>query len=416
LETGESAAWPVTYADFEPYYSQAEKVYAVHGSTSGDPTEPPRSAPYPYPPIPHQGVIASLVERLQADGMAVSHIPRGIDRREGGRCVLCATCDGYYCRLDAKMDAEIACIRPALATGNVTLLTNTECLRVLVSPGSNKATGVQLRRGTVESTVYAGSVAVCAGIMETAPLLRRSRTNSHPDGIGNNQGCLGRYMCGHTVTTLLLVMGSTPLPPTHTKTFAINSFYRPTEDWPYPQGVIQMAGQLPTFDRPSLVRALVSRSLVCFCMTEEPSSREAGLAFVGDEVSPHITRAAVCEKTAKRLSKEASRIFRRAGCKAVLAVPKRNVGWHSVGAARMGSDPRSSVLDSHCRVHGFDNLYVVDSSSLPSPGAVNTGLTLMALAIRAADDIASQGVAAVTRTQAPRHRSLEVFNHQLSRD
>jgi len=57
------------------------------------------------------------------------------------------------------------------------------------------------------------------------------------------------------------------------------------------------------------------------------------------------------------------------------------------------------VLDSRCRVHGFENLYVVDSSSLPSPGAVNTGLTLMALALRAADEISGRRVSPSARTE-----------------
>jgi choline dehydrogenase-like flavoprotein len=390
LETGESAAWPVSYGELEPYYSDAETIYSVHGSSSGDPTEPPRTTPYPYPPIPHQGLIKSLVERIEATGVPVGHIPRGLDYRDGGKCVLCATCDGYYCRLDAKMDAEIACIRPAVATGNVKLATNTECLRVLLSTDGKRATGVRLRSSQGESTVHADVVAVCAGVMDTPLLLRRSRTDSHPEGIGNYYGCLGRYMCGHTVAMLVLVMGLKPLPPIHTKTFAINSFYGPSNEWPYPQGVIQVVGQLPTYDQPAFVRALLSRSLVMHCMTEEPSTRESGLTFVGDDLSPHVIRAPICKKTLARLAEQATRILRRAGCNVVLTRRGREMGWHGVGSARMGIDPRSSVVDANGVVHGLENLYVVDSSALPSPGAVNTGLTLMALALRAADHIAGQ--------------------------
>jgi len=390
LETGESAAWPVSYKELEPYYSAAETIYRVHGSSAGDPTEPPRATPYPYPPIPHQGLVQSLVERVQASGVPVGHVPRGLDYRDGGKCVLCSTCDGYYCRLDAKMDAEIACIRPAIATGNVELATNTECLRVLLSDDGKRATGVRLRTGSGESTVHADVVAVCAGVMDTPVLLRRSRTGAHPEGIGNHYGSLGRYMCGHSVALQVLVMGLKPLPPMHTKTFAINSFYGPSHEWPYPQGTIQVLGQLPMYDQPAFVRALVSRSLVMQCMTEEPSTKESGLTFVGDGVSPRVIRAPICRKTLARLARHSARIFRRAGCHVILTRRRREMGWHGVGSARMGIDPRSSVLDSRSRVHGFDNLYVVDSSALPSPGAVNTGLTLMALALRAADDIASR--------------------------
>ena len=321
----------------------------------------------------------------------MGHVPRGLDYREGGKCVLCATCDGYYCRLDAKMDAEIACIRPAVATGNVKLLTRTECLRVLLSPDGKRATGVQLRSGSVESTVGADVVAVCAGVMDTPVLLRRSRTDAHPEGIGNYYGSLGRYLCGHSVAWLVLFMGMTPLPPTHTKTFAINSFYGPTKEWPYPLGVIQMVGQLPTYDQSAFVRALLARSLVAHCMTEEPSTKDSGLTFVGDELSPHVIRAPICKKSLTRLAREATRIFRRAGtAKAVLTRRGREMGWHGVGSARMGTDPHSSVVDANGVVHGLENLYVVDASALPSPGAVNTGLTLMAMALRAANHIAGK--------------------------
>jgi choline dehydrogenase-like flavoprotein len=192
LETGESAPWPVSYKELERYYCEAEAIYSVHGSTAGDATEPPRTTPYPYPPIPHQGLVKSLVERVEATGVPVAHVPRGLDYRDGGKCVLCATCDGYYCRLDAKMDSEIACIRPALATGNVQLATKTECLRVLLSADGKRATGVRLRSGSVESTAHADIVAVSAGVTDTPPLLRRSRTSAHPEGIGNDYGCLGR--------------------------------------------------------------------------------------------------------------------------------------------------------------------------------------------------------------------------------
>jgi choline dehydrogenase-like flavoprotein len=130
-------------------------------------------------------------------------------------------------------------------------------------------------------------------------------------------------------------------------------------------------------------------------MTEEPSSKESGLRFVGDEMNPELIRPILCKKTSSRLVDHATRIFRRAGVTAVLTAPGRNVGWHSVGTARMGTDPRVSVIDSRCRVHGFENLYVVDSCSLPSPGAVNTGLTLMAIALRAADDISGTRLPAV---------------------
>ena len=97
------------------------------------------------------------------------------------------------------MDAEIAAIRPALATGNLTLLTNAECLKVLTSADGSRTTGVLVRVDGEDRTYHCDTVAVCAGLPHSARLLRRSRTARHPDGLGNNTaGVLGRYLGGHS--------------------------------------------------------------------------------------------------------------------------------------------------------------------------------------------------------------------------
>src|SRR5262249_42163567 len=110
-ENGVSPAWPITYSDIEPYYEQAEALYRVHGSPDGDPSEPQRTRPYPYPPIEHALIVSELVGRIQQSGTRVSAIPLGLDYGPVGGCVLCSTCDGHYCQIDAKMDAEIAALR-----------------------------------------------------------------------------------------------------------------------------------------------------------------------------------------------------------------------------------------------------------------------------------------------------------------
>ena len=168
-------------------------------------------------------------------------------------------------------------------------------------------------------------------------------------------------MCGHSVSMIILLLDWKPLPPMHTKTFAINSYYGPTEDWPYPQGVIQMVGQLPLYNQPAYVRAVGARSLIAHCMTEEPSLKSVGLEFIGDEVSPQVRRAATPRKSLNRLAKRGRRIFREAGCRVVFTPRRRDVGWHGVGTARMGHDVRSSVVDPRCRVHGFE----ISTSSTP---------------------------------------------------
>jgi len=390
LERGESPGWPISYSDLEPYYTQAERLYGVRGASEGDPSEPPRSTPYPFPPIPHQGVVAEIAERIRSQGVAVAHIPKGLDYGPGGRCVLCSTCDGYYCQLDAKMDAEVAALRPALKFPNVELVTKTECVRVLTSPDGKRATGVVLRQGFEERVVRARFVAVCGGVSASPLLLRRSESSAHPEGLGNATGCLGRYLTAHSTGFLFPVLGRNVIPPLHTKTLAINAYYSSSPGWAFPTGVIQLAGQvplgasLPRVVRP-FFRVLLARSAWVFHMTEALGTKETGMTFNAAGAVAKITPPQRNPKTVRRLRRLAIQIFRCAGYRVV--APPVSEFWHPGGTARMGSDPSSSVVDAGCQVHGVAGLYVVDSSTLPSVGAVNTTLTVVALALRVGEHL-----------------------------
>lgn len=389
-ESGVSPAWPIGYSALAPFYEEAEALYRVHGSPDGDPTEPPRGRPFPYPPIEHDPYVSSIVRRLEQSGTRVSAIPLGIDYGPGGKCVRCSTCDSYFCQLDAKMDAEVAALRPALATGNVELMVGAECARVLTASDGLHVTGVVLRQSDREQIVHADVVAVCAGLQETASLLRRSRTPIHPEGLGNATGCLGRYVAGHSVGLIFPFMGRKHVPQVFTKTFAINRFYNVASGWPYPGGTIQVAGQMPFWNHMpmgarQLVRLIGTHTLMCFYMTEALPTKETGFIFDGDRLVGH-TAPVHNLKTFFNLRGLACNIFKQAGYY-VLARRRRPYVWHEVGAARFGTDPSISVTDPNCQVHGIKGLFVVDSSVLPSAGALNTALTIIALALRAGNHI-----------------------------
>ncbi len=388
-EAGISPAWPISYSDLQTYYERAEIMYHVHGSANDDPSGPPRANDFPNPAIPHSAFFAKIAKKISESGIGVSTIPLGLDYGQGGRCVLCQNCDAHYCQIDAKMDAEIAALRPALATGRVELMTNTECLQVLTSQDGRHVTGAVLRRDEREFEVPASVVAVCAGTTGSPLLLRRSRTDAHPEGLGNASGLLGRYMAGHSAGILILFMGLRPLPPQFTKTFAINDYYSGAPDWSYPLGVIQSTGQIPFWrELPKLVQPMAAwlgrRALTCFHMTEALPTRDSGFTFKGDEIA---TRTPPVQnlKSFNKLHDLAASLFRRAGC---MVLSRRHPRiWHEIGTARMGNDPGSSIVDRNCQIHGIEGLFVVDGSVLPSAGAVNPTLTIIAIAIRTADYI-----------------------------
>jgi choline dehydrogenase-like flavoprotein len=386
-ENGSSPGWPISYFDLETYYERAEILYRVHGSADGDPTEPPRANPFPYPAIDHVLPVAQVVKRLRRAGVSISYLPKGLDYGPNGRCTLCSTCDGYYCTLDAKMDAEIAAIRPALATGLLTVATGTECLRIETRTDGKSVLGLLVKRAGVEYLLRSDRVIIAAGLPHTALLLRRSHTDLHPEGLGNQGGALGKYMSGQSMGTIFPLLGTSAIAPAHVKTFAMNEFYHGSPEWRYPMGTLQVTGQLPFWrlatpiGRP-FAFLLGQISLMCIYVTEALSTRETGYHFEGDRIvskTPPIQNA----RSFAAMRRAAVDAFRRAG---YFSIAPRSVPYSKseCGTARFGDDPSTSVANQTCQVHGVTGLYIADASVLPSAGAINTGLTIAALALRTA--------------------------------
>lgn len=403
-EAGRSPAWPIRYDDLAPYYDRAESLYRVHGTLGDDPTESPHTRPYEWPDVGHFGPVRRLVDDLRRAGIAVSAIPKAVDWGEEGRCTLCATCDGYYCTRDAKMDSEIAAIRPGLQTGLLDVATRTECLKVLTDGRGATATGVLVNRGGVERRVMAKTVVLAAGVPYTVGLLRRSRNHAYPEGLGNGGGALGRYMSSQVMGPIFPVLGSVASAPAHVKTFALTGFYHGGPTWPYPMGTLQATGQMPFWrDQPwyrrPVARALGQISVMCIYVTEALPSRETGLRFDGDTIAGEVPPLYNVQSF-RRLRAECVRTFREAGYRA-LAPRVKPMPKSRSGGACLGDDPTKSVTDPVGQVHGVTGLYVADASVLPSVGAVNTGLTIAALALRTVDAIVGSPRQAARRGAVP---------------
>src|ERR687887_488392 len=154
---GISPAWPLSYDDFAPYYDEAERLYLVHGERGEDPTEPPAAGPFPYPAVSHEPRIQKLHDDLVRAGHAPFHLPVGVNLDESDAerspCVRCTRLDGFPCLVDAKADAHVLCIRPALRHPNVTLLRNRHVLRLETDASGRTITGVvaQGRDGRCET-------------------------------------------------------------------------------------------------------------------------------------------------------------------------------------------------------------------------------------------------------------------------
>ena len=143
---GVSPAWPLSYDDFEPWYTEAEWLYQVHGDHGEDPTEGHWSKQYPWPAVSHEPRIQQLFDDLQSGGYHPFHAPCGIllDEADPARstCIRCTWCDGYPCLVHAKSDAEVIAVRPVLDLPNVTLLVDAEVTRIQTDATGATVTGV----------------------------------------------------------------------------------------------------------------------------------------------------------------------------------------------------------------------------------------------------------------------------------
>ena len=244
---GISPAWPISYDELEPYYAQAERLYHVHGVSGEDPSEPRRSGPYPFSAISHEPRIQQLSDDFSRLGLQPFHTPLGVmldeKNRQKCRCIRCSTCDGFPCLVNAKADAHICCVEPALEHSNVTLLTNAMVTRLETDASGRAVTAVRVERDGAEE-IYSGDIVVTSGgAINSAALLLRSRNDKHPNGLANGSGVVGRHYMGH-VNSVLMAIAKCPNPTVFQKTLSVNDYYRTSKEWPYPLGHISFVGKL----------------------------------------------------------------------------------------------------------------------------------------------------------------------------
>jgi len=413
---GISPSWPLKYDVFEPYYTEAEKLFEVHGERGEDPSEPPASGPYPFPAVTHEPRIQKLHDDLKRQGLNPFHLPLGIRLHEKDGiptptsiCIRCDTFDGFPCLLNGKADAQVMCVDPALAAHpNLTLLTGAYVSRLETDPSGRRISDVLVTRNGEEER-YSGKVIVVAcGALSSALLLLRSANDQHPDGLANGSGQLGRNYMRHNQSILMALM----LEPNETifqKTLAIADFYFGSDDWNYPLGLIQMLATshgaqirgeaLPEWLEwaPKMPFEEMARHSMDFWLSSEDLPRpENRIFYDGERVVLDITEGNM--EAHHRLRKKLKHILGDAGAHPVLMERNLYLGKnipisgtaHQAGTARFGTDPSTSVLDLDCKTHEVDNLYLADASFFPSIGAVNPTLTIIANALRVADKIAER--------------------------
>ena len=310
---GISPAWPISYADLEPFYTEAEELFHVHGDlgaappvpggygSSWDPTEPFHSKPYPLPALTNEPRMAAIEADVRKLGVNTFPIPLGLKRNEqvplAAPCIRCDTCDGYPCLLHAKSDADVNCIRQILHLPNVTLMTNTRVLRLLTNPAGTAVTEVEVEHSgrqlhepaseTPEKGIarYAANLfCLAAGAVNSAVVLLASANSKHPTGLANGSDQVGRNFMFHQADAIL-ALSLHENTDAYTKTWGTNDFYLrdPDSSFPFPLGQVQpigsfhhemMKAQAPPLTPGFVLETMKHRAVPWWLTTEDLPSPE----------------------------------------------------------------------------------------------------------------------------------------------
>jgi choline dehydrogenase-like flavoprotein len=350
-----------------------------------------------------------LVDDLRAAGLHPSHAPSGVMLDEANlafsRCRKCNCCDGFPCLVHAKSDADVLGMRPALASSNVSLLTRAEVRRLLTDASGRSVTAVELQRDGETLQVSGDVVVVSCGAANSARLLLMSANDQHPRGLANGSDQVGRNYMFHN-SKAMVALAHEPNTTVFQKTITINDWYLGDAEFDYPMGNIQMTGKtngqimkgyapLETFLMPGWSMDKIAEHALDFWISSEDLPDPDNRVTVDSQGQIHLSytpnNQTAVQRLYGRLTGMLDQLYlrkhlveRQIYIKSTMSIAA--VG-HQAGTCRFGSDPASSVLDLHCKAHELDNLYVVDTSFMPTIGAVNPSLTAIANALRVGEHL-----------------------------
>lgn len=398
-----TGGWPVGYDALLPYYEQAERMYEVCGEHDPLCTEPDHAL---RPPRPLTADDRDMTESFRRNGLHPYQVHMGLRYVPG-----CQQCFGHKCPRRCKLDGRTAGVEPAMRTGKAFVLDNCDVQAIRGSRDS--VSHIEVIRQGEKATLKARTYVLAAGGLGSPRLLLASRSAEWPNGFGNRNDLVGRNLMFH-LTEMVAVWpakGSRSSGPT--KALALRDFYfRDGQRFGALQamGVEASYGMIVHYLNGLFDRSVLGRFRAMREFTRIPAyaaERLFGNAkiFAGIiEDLPYATNRVLLDaEDPERLRfdyhfapelNQRRRHYRRVVRKglrghrtAFLTMqPDLNLA-HSCGTLRFGNDPATSVLDANCRVHGVRNLYVTDSSFMPTSTGINPSLTIAANAIRVADHI-----------------------------
>jgi glucoside 3-dehydrogenase (cytochrome c) catalytic subunit len=414
---GAGEDWPISYEDLAPYYDVVERHIGVSGQAEGVGELPDGQF---LPAMAMTCAETRLRERVKTAFGRTITIGRAanLTTRLNGRaaCHYCGPCE-RGCVTRSYFNSAFTTVPDALATGNCALVTNAMVYQVVMDRDRRRATGVRyVDRVTRETREVTGRVVVlCAQALESVRILLNSTTPRDPNGLANSSGILGRYLMDH-----LWVAGGAsgefpdiPDTPTLDRPHRPNGLYvvrfRNTMNGERSKRFLRGYGfqgggdtdfrfAAPGFGdswKRAIHDPVVSAGLSGFgeCLPNHDNfveiDPETTDVFGIPVLRIHMAWGGNEKAMIPDMAESAAEMLDAAGAKNIrpFMVPDRIPGFgiHEMGGARMGVDPKTSVLTQFQQTHDVPNLFVMDASGFPSGGCQNPTLTIMSLAVRSTD-------------------------------
>lgn len=436
--------WPIGYDDIKPYYDKVDKLIGVFGSKEGIYNEPDGFFLPPPKPRLHELYFMKGAKKVNIPIIPsrLSILTRPVNN-ERGVCFFCSQCN-RACQAYADFSSGTVLIKPAMAKGKVDLYTHA-MVRTVTTDETGKATGVSyISKVDMKEYKVRGRVVVLgASACESARIMMNSRSKSHPNGVGNSSGMVGRYLHDSTGADRMGILpemidrprynedgvggmhvytpwwlenkkldfargyhieywGGMSMPSygfgssmDTMRKFIKDEFGNPSPNGGYGEGLKKDIRKLYGSTLGMSGRGESIPQYSNYCEIDNNVVDKYGipvLKFHYKWTDQEIKQAKHMQDTFEEILTEAGAILlgKKPGPETMygLAAPGRII--HEVGTTRMGNNPATSVLNSNCQAHDCKNLFVVDAGPFVSQADKNPTWTILALAWRTSEYIVDE--------------------------
>src|SRR4051794_18006187 len=443
---GVSERWPITYDEIKPYYDKVDTMIGVYGTKEGLENDP--DGIFLPPPklrlnemFIKQGAEKAGVKVIPGRGSVLTKaLPNNKDR---GACFYCGQCN-RSCKVYADFSASSCLVIPALKTGNLEVISNA-MVREVLTDESGLATGVSYvnKEDMQEYQVMGKTVILGASSCESARIMLNSKSKTHPGGLGNSSGMVGRYLQDSTGASLGGILPQLVDRKRYNEDgvgsiHLLGPWVLDNKKLDFPRGyhiefgggmgmpgygfggdVPKVNGMVPGPDGKMKEAGGFGADLKndyrrFYGTNVGMAGRGVGMARIDNycEIDPNVVdRFGIPVlrfhynwnndeiNQAKHMQETFQSIMHAMG--AIVTSSERNAenNWgleapgriiHEVGTARMGNDPKKSVLNKWCQAHDCKNLFVVDGSSQVQQSDKNATWTILAFSMRTAEYILDQ--------------------------